>query len=241
MENPDSGVHGDIEVSPGVSIGQWFHDELAAEVLFEKEAWAIDRVNRVVARLNSHRPGGRRLQVVIPWISAVTALTAPGPFIFFYRGLYQLCPDDEVTAFVIAHEMAHHDLGHMSLVPEWMGRMGKKWGGRMATIVAAAAAKRLYGPERECDADLYALRLCIKAGYDPERCIRLFQILENHHLDYGDISAVVGTDAESDQELEPSASRLTKLRVWAYQRRRGYLPIRDRLFTLRRRAALPTR
>jgi hypothetical protein len=143
-----------------------------------------------------------------------------------------------VTAFVIAHEMAHHDLGHLKIVPEWMGRMGRRWGGNLAAVVAAAAAKRLYGPERECDADLYALRLCTRAGYDPERCLRLFLILENHFLDRGDVGAVVGTDAESDQELEPSAPRLTKLRVWAYQRRRGYLPIRDRLFTLRRSAGL---
>ena len=231
-------LYRDVEASPGVSIGQWFHDELVKEVLFEKEEWALDRIHRVVARLNLHRSGQRPLEVVIPWITEANAFTAPGPYIFFNRGLYQLCPDDETTAFVIAHEMAHHDLGHMSLVPGWMGRLGRKWGGGMAVIVAAAVARRLYGPERECDADLYALRLCIKAGYDPERCLRLFKIFEDHFLDHGDITAVVGTDEESDQELEPSASRLTKLRVWAYQRRRGHLPVRDRLYTLRRSAGL---
>jgi len=238
MENLHSPGRGDLEAAPGVSIGQWLHDELEAEVLFEKEGWALDRVTRVMARLNHHRPEGRPLTVVIPWITAATALTAPGPYIFFYRGLYQLCPDDDVTAFVIAHEMAHHDLGHLNLVPEWMGRIGQRWGGKVAVIVAAAAAKRLYGPERECDADEYALRLCIRAGYDPERCLRLFQILENYFLDQGDVAAVVGTDVESDEELEPTATRVTKFRVWAYQRRRGYLPIRDRLFTLRRRTGL---
>ena len=230
----------DLEVTPGVSLGQWLYDELGEEVLFETEPWALERVERVLARLTPQRPGKRALRVVIPSVTAVAAFTAPGPFIFFNRGLYQLCPDDDTTAFVIAHEIAHHDLGHLSLVPDWMGRMARRWSGKIAVMIAGAVTKRLYGPERECDADLYALRLCMKAGYDPERCLHLFLVLENYFLDHGDISAVVGTDAESDQELEPTASRVTKLRVWAYQRMRGYLPVRDRLFTLRRAAGLPT-
>jgi predicted Zn-dependent protease len=230
--------YGDIETSPGISLGQWVYNDLMEEVLFEKEAWALDRVSRIVERLDKQRPDRRPLNVVIPWITQVNAFTLPGPYIFFLRGLYQLCPDDDVTAFVIAHEMAHHDLGHMKLVPEWMGRMGQRWGGHMVAIIAAAVARRLYGPEQECDADLYALRLCSSAGYDAERCLRFFQILENHYLDFGDVPAVVGTDDESDEELEPTASRLTKIRIWAYQRRRGYLPVRDRLFTLRRAAGL---
>lgn len=123
-------------------------------------------------------------------------------------------------------------------VAEWMGRMGRRWGGNLAAVVAAAAAKRLYGPERECDADLYALRLWIKAGYHPERCLRFFLILENHFLNRGDVNAVVGGAAESDEELEASVPGLTRLCVWAYRRRRGYLSIRDRLFTFRKAAGL---
>lgn len=238
MESQPPASPASSEGSPGESIGQWLHDELAREVLFETEPWAVERVTRVLARLAPYRQGRPVLQVVIPSITAVGAFTAPGSFIFFNRGLYQLCPDDETTAFVIAHEMAHHDLGHLNLVPEWMGRLGRRWGGKIAGMIAAAVANRLYGPERECDADLYALRLCIKAGYDPEGCLRIFQIFENYYLDHGDVTSVVGTDDESDQELEPTASRMTKLRIWAFQRVRGYLPVRDRLFTLRRAVGL---
>ncbi len=219
--------------TPEKSIGQWIHDEMAEHILFETEPWAVERVSRILARLNPHRPGQPQLHVVIPSITSADAFTAPGSFIFFNRGLYQLCPDDETTAFVIAHEMAHHDLGHLNLVPEWMGRMGRRWGGKVAGVIAAAVANRIYGPERECDADAYALRLCMKAGYDPERCLHFFPVMETHYLDHDDVSTVVGTDAESDEELEPAASRMAKLRVWAYQRMRGYLPLGDRLFTLR--------
>jgi hypothetical protein len=86
---------------------------------------------------------------------------------------------------------------------------------------------RIYGPEQECDADRNALELCVKAGYDGQKCISLFNKLEKLALDMGDIDAVFGPD-ESDDELSEDASWSTKIRIWLYQRKRGYLPIRDR-------------
>jgi len=62
------------------------------------------------------------------------------------------------------------------------------------------------------------------ANYDGQKCIGLFNKLA---LDMGDIEAVFGPD-ESDDELFEDASWDTKIRIWLYQRKRGYLPIRDR-------------
>jgi hypothetical protein len=53
-------------------------------------------------------------------------------------------------------------------------------------------------------------------------------------LDYGDLGAVFGLDPESDQELSPTASAMTKARIWLYQRERGYLPIQDRQAAVQR-------
>jgi len=41
------------------------------------------------------------------------------------------------------------------------------------------------------------------------------------------LKAVFGPD-ESDDELLPDASKATKIKIWLYQRKKGYLPIRDR-------------
>jgi hypothetical protein len=57
--------------------------------------------------------------------------------------------------------------------------------------------------------------------------------MEQIALDLGDRDIVYGPDAESDEELSPDASRLTKVRIWAWQRTRGYLPLQDRLEALR--------
>ena len=39
---------------------------------------------------------------------------------------------------------------------------------------------------------------------------------------------VYGPDVESDDELDENASWTTKAQIWAWQKKRGYLPIRDR-------------
>jgi hypothetical protein len=166
--------------------------------------------------------------VVIPWLTAATAFTAPGPYIFFTRSLYQLCPDDETTAFVVAHEMAHHDLGHLQAFPAWLGRLAKARGIDLPFLIFRAVERRLYGPEMECQADEHALGLCLEAGYDGRKCIRFFDILENHFLNLKLDAAVVGPDPDSDEELSPDALFLTKARIWAWQRAYGYLPVRDR-------------
>ena len=215
-------------MEPGLSVGQWLFEHLNEHYVIEREPWATDRAARVLARLDAVRPAGRRLSVVIPWLRAVTAFTAPGPYIFFSRSLYQLCPDDETSAFVIAHEMAHHDLGHLRTFPPWLGRLARARGVDLPFLVFRAVERRLYGPEMECQADEHALSLCLRAGYDGRRCLRFFGILENYLLNMKDEAAVVGPDPDSDEELSPDAPFMTKARIWAWQRAYGYLPVRDR-------------
>ena len=74
------------------------------------------------------------------------------------------------------------------------------------------------------------------AGYEIGLCIELFDVLESHALDVGDLDAVFGPQ-ESDDELSEDASWGTKLRIWLYQRKRGYLPIRDRREMLKQHCA----
>ena len=104
--------------------------------LFEQESWALDRVHAVTTRLDACRPGKERLEVVIPWIHPRIAFTAPGKYILFGRRLFELCPDEATTAFVVAHEMAHHDLGHLKIFQTWMARALQRWGAEFAVRVS---------------------------------------------------------------------------------------------------------
>ena len=225
----------DFEIEPGVSFGTWLHAQVAENAFFERNGFMPDRARRVAEQLQLDRDADARFTVEVPWLRVFTAFTAPGQFIYFSRRLLERCPDDETTALVIAHEIAHHDLGHLDLFRGAFGRHAARLGaGSVAVLFFRMLQKRIYSPEWEIAADRRALELCIAAGYDPYKCLRLFDVLERWSLDHGDLEGVYGLDPESDDELSSEASLFVKARIWVYQRQRGYLPIQDRRALLRR-------
>lgn len=188
----------------------------------------MERVRRVEERLQAGRPAGRRLTVEVPWLQTVTAFTAPGRYVYISRGLFERCPEDEQVALVAAHEIAHHDLGHVKLLAGWASTFAGLPSGVLLTALYRGVERRIYGPEKECAADRRGLELCLAAGYDGERCLELLGILEQHALDLGDLDIVFGPDEQSDNELAEDADWKTRIQIWLWQRARGYLPIRDR-------------
>lgn len=216
-------------------IGDIIFSAIAENAVIETESWALERVDRVLKRLHDARGKGDQFTVVIPWIAEHTAFTAPGRYIFFARSFFQLCDCDDMAAMVIAHEMSHHDLGHTKVFPDWLGNATNVDVKILVYALYRTVETRIYGPEQECDADRNALELCVRAGYDAQRCIGLFNKLEKLALDMGDIDGVFGPD-ESDDELAEDASWSTKIRIWLFQRTRGYLPIRDRRAMLEKHA-----
>ncbi len=208
-------------------VGDIIYAALEENTVIESAPWAIERVDRVLKRLHAVRGKGDQFSVVIPWTEEFTAFTAPGRYIFFARRLFQLCESDDMAAMVIAHEMSHHDLGHMDVFPDWLGKVTNLDVQVLILALYRIVETRIHGPEKESDADRNALELCVQAGYNGQDCIRIFKKLEKFSLDMGDIQGVYGPD-EPDGELPEDASWSTKIRTWLYQRKRGYLSIRDR-------------
>lgn len=125
--------------------------------------------------------------------------------------------------------MAHHDLGHLNIFTGPFARhLSRLSSGQVAILFFRLLQKRIYSPEWELEADRRAIEACVRAGFNPEKCIELFHVLELIALDYGDVDGVYGLDPVSDQELSPEADIITKARIWLWQRQRGYLPIQDR-------------
>jgi hypothetical protein len=219
----------DVEIESGVWLGEWLHHEIDQAVLLERNGFFPDQVARIATQLQADRAPERRLSVEIPWISLFTAFTAPGRYIYFSRRLLERCPTDETVAFVIAHEIAHHDLNHFGIFQKRFARRAMKLGpGAAIVLFFRALQHHVYSPDWETAADLRALELCLAAGYNGKKCLGLFDVLETWYLYYRDFDGVYGLDPESDEELSPEATLLTKIRIWMYLRRRGYLPIQDR-------------
>jgi len=218
MTIPESGMS-----KHDVEFGDWFYQQIADAFIVKRTDW----VDGIAARLQSGRPASARHEVILILLSDMTAFTAPGRFIYVTGRLVEYCPCEAALAFVIAHELAHHDLGHLRYFPRWFREVGANWMTEIIFLVVHGVQHFFYSPERESAADRYALDLCTRMGYDPVDCLQLFDQLEARLLDLGDIAGVYGPQ-ESDDELLPTAPLMTKLRVWAWQRTRGYLPVRDR-------------
>jgi hypothetical protein len=224
----------DFEIEPGLTFGEWLHKEVAENVFFERNGFMPDRVRRVAERLQLDRAPEGRFIVEVAWLKCFTAFTAPGRYIYFGRRLLERCPDDETAAFIVAHEIAHHDLGHLTLFRgPFAHHAARMQAGKLAVLFFRTLQKRIYSPEWELDADRRGIELCIAAGYDGIKCLRIFDVLERWALDYGDLDMVYGLDPESEDELSPEASIGTKARIWLWQRQRGYLPLQDRRAVVR--------
>jgi len=203
------------------------HDAIHEAYVVESASWAVEQVTRVANRLQADIDEGTRLRVEVPWIEAFTAFTAPGRYIYISRRLLEICRTDEAVAFVIAHEVAHHRLGHLDTFPDWLADIP---GSQIPFLIQGlyrSIEARLYGPEAEVKADLMAIDLCVTAGYQAKKCLEIFDILEKFALDMRDVDMVFGPE-EADDELDQDAPLSTKLRIWIWQRTRGYLPLRDR-------------
>jgi hypothetical protein len=159
---------------------------IEAKLVVEREGWAVDRVRRVTDRLQANIPSHDRFETLVILSKDHTAFTATGHTVYIARHMVDMLPDDAATAFVIAHEIAHHHLGHVS----------SKYVGGIPIFDPEIAQH-----ERERHADLHAIELCIAAGYDADRCILALQILDAIQLDCGDLEGSLGAADDRDGEV----------------------------------------
>lgn len=220
------------------TVSEWLHRVLTTAYAYEREAWALERIARVENRLQASLPMSERLQVELLWIPEVTAFTFPGRYIYVSRRLLERVDADEPIAFAVAHELAHHALGHMRLKERWMKRLAPLPGAGGVALPALEAAGWFSHPRDEMAADEYALRLCADAGYDLQACIRLMDVLETDALDRGQVTAVCGPEP-SDAEIAGEPRAADRLRRWFSDRERGYPSLLARKQRLRELAAAP--
>jgi predicted Zn-dependent protease len=160
------------------------------ELVVERAGWAGERAARVTERLQQEVDPAARFETLVVWTDVHTAFTAPGRTIYLSRRLLEQLPDDDAAAFVIAHELSHHRLGH---VPAPIAG----WHRLPVTLVLLSLQWLIAGQEQEHDADLLAIEICLDAGFDADRCLAAIDILTRVALDYGDLDAALGADPDA--------------------------------------------
>jgi predicted Zn-dependent protease len=211
-------------------FGEWFYEKIQADIVIEKSGWAFDSTQRVVKRLNQQRQTSLKIEPVVIWIPQVTAFIVPGRYLYISRELLQRLASDNAIAFLLAHEMAHHDLGHVKLSNySWLQYLP---GGVYLAILLKRIENKFTSLEHESQADRYGLYLCLSAGYDGQKCLELFNVLEAHLLDFRALEAVFGSE-ESDRPnsehwLGSLGQWFTQTRQWGQQLSQSHPHVRDR-------------
>jgi len=223
------------DTDPRSDFADWLHRKLVRECANEIAAWARERIERVQQRLNDARGGKPPLETTILWIAPPLAFTLAGKHVYISRTLFERLPSDDATAFVLAHEAAHHDLGHLDLYSAWANWLPRcDATGYLAALLGVMEHHR-YGPEREAAADDYAVDLVLKAGFNGQLAVQALAILENVALDRGDVSGVFGPENLLDPTDPARNSAAYHVQRWVWTHMHGYLPLHERAANARKR------
>lgn len=217
-------------------------DILRELTVVDNNGWTVESVERVGKRLEKslelHWGYRKKFQISVYWSQLVSGFTVPGKHIFISRRLLERCRTDEMIAFVLAHEMAHHHLGHFKTFE----KIDRKYLNNHPAWICAAQVrffeKLFFGPRLECDADLRALEICSAAGYDTEECLMLLKMLEQHFVDLRHLNLAYGLDFTDDTELSLDAPLAVRVRTRIWTHAVGYLPVQDRIAEARQRFSL---
>lgn len=181
------------------TLGDWLYAHFLEMYGEETEAWAKDRIARISRSLNRVRVDcpvsgacPYPLHVHILWASTANAFAVPGRYVYITRDLLQRFGSDDPVAFILAHEMAHHDLGHVQLTHPLISKLRFLKGNLLIIALLKALEATYKTAGRETAADSYALDLCIAAGYNPQGFREAFDILEAELLDFRAIDDVFG-------------------------------------------------
>src|SRR5262245_47863284 len=205
------------------------YQEIDRHLVIETTGWAPEICGRAAARLNAVRAPAPAMVPVVFWFRLTWAFTCAGAYVYITRRLLERLRHEDAVAFVLAHEMAHHDLRHIA--PR--GALAKAGlPGVVAGTLIRAAENWARSEALERAADDHAIVLCEKAGYDRERCLLAFDILLMDALDHGDVDGGLGSDDDlPDSDKAPSWLVAAR----KFLRRRSHPPVVERRDRLRRR------
>lgn len=160
-----------------IEIGDKVAEEIAKHMNIIEDPFVTARIKTIFNRLTPWvtRPLPYNVQIVRE--KSPNAFCIPGGNIYVTTGLIDFAQSDSELAFVIAHELAHADGKHVIIQMERNQRLSlaaiaialaSRGAGAAMVLsnVAAIAVASAYSRDLEQQADLGAIEIAEKAGYD---------------------------------------------------------------------------
>ncbi len=150
--------------------------EIAKKVLSQfgedPDAGARERLGQIGTKLAAAAGGKREFTFRLLRNGSVNAFAVPGGNVFVTRRLYDLLGrDDDQTAFILGHEMAHVILRHSAeryAVETVLRALGR--GGLTISLLSKG-----YSEESEFEADRMGREIAVKAGFDGRQAGRALE------------------------------------------------------------------
>jgi beta-barrel assembly-enhancing protease len=161
----------------------------------------------------------------------VNAFAAPGGYIYVTTGLLALADDEAEVACVLAHEAGHVVGRHsvrsiqttmgISLAAELLlGEQGEAWG-QLAGVGAGLFMMR-NSREHEFQADQFAVKYSVAAGYDPEGAVRFFgKLMEMHGSGPGGFAGWLSTHPPTDERITRTQTEIGRFDMAGHPRTRN--------------------
>ena len=161
----------------------------------------------------------------------VNAFAAPGGYIYITTGLLALADDESEVACVLAHETGHVVGRHsvrgiqnamgISLAAELLlGEQGEAWG-QLAGVGAGLFMMR-NSREHEFQADQFAVKYAVAAGYDPAGTVRFFEkLMAMHGSGSGGFAGWMSTHPPTDERIVRAQQEIDRYDMTGHPRTRN--------------------
>jgi Zn-dependent protease with chaperone function len=228
------------------ALGEDVRRLVGQETEIDERGWAAELARKVAHRVQLADSPRERKTPIVFWSGERTAFAAPGRYVYVSRSLLEEAMPEDAVAFVFAHELAHHRLGHVRRVLPAFRAVRHLPGATAASFVVQIAMRLATSPEMERAADEFAIERCLDVGYDGRACVRLFDVLKRLAEDRGDREMAHGfgdPDELAARELEREnrsawqntiadlKDRAARVR---WERVRGYPSLADRRLNVQR-------
>ena len=135
----------------------------------------------LVSRLAKPRGFNYKIHFVDdPMINAMTA----GGHIFFFKGMYNFCNSNSEIAAIISHEIAHNELGHLTLGMKKQ-KAASEWGifGEIALGIENAITQS-FNQKQESEADLFGMDLVYPSSFRNCDAITLWKRMSQNENEF---------------------------------------------------------
>jgi hypothetical protein len=214
---PSGAEAGLIGRSTEIGMGREAAQEFEKQAVVDNDPVAVAKLRRIGRRLVSvcdapeyafefHYVDGEE----------VNAFALPGGYIYIYRGLLQLLPNDDTLAFILAHEISHvvrrHGIDQIQKQVVTSVALDAILGRSGASQILQALVGLHYSRSDENEADDFGLRWMVRAGFNPEASVQVMEVLRRAGGEGKGVPKLLRTHPAPKDRLDSMQRQATELR-----------------------------